>query len=193
MNIFTTAVFLRIVMLAVAALSASAALILFIILMSRRSKDRKTQDYFKEQLHHTLRNNILERAINDYQKPGEKNYWLIKIVEINQFGESEHFFNLNEEDFSVGKDFKKNKLCIYDDEVAPVQFKVVLSKEMPAIVNLSEEKQTVFKPKKKYDRNIEKNHVMRNGETLKLHTLDMVSFGETNLLFYVFNNNMGLV
>jgi len=193
MDIFSAASILRIAFLALFVIGVAALVISLIFLFSKRNKAKKTYDYFKKQLHHTMRNNILERALNDYQKQGEKNYWLVKIVEQNQFGESEHFFNLNEGDVTIGKDFRKNKLCIYDDEAASVQCKVVLNKEIPSLMNISEKKETVFKPKKKYDRNITKNHVMRNGETIKLHTFDVVSFGETSLLFYVFNNNQGIV
>ena len=193
MNIFAEAQVVRTVFIAVAAV-AFAALVFFLILVLVKNKKKKDEiKYFTKKLHETRRNEILNKAIGDYSKQKTRNYWLIKIVEINQLGQSEHFYNLNEGDVSIGRDFKSNKLCIFDEDIDLVQCKVELHKELPFLINVSEGVETTFVMKKKYKRQASKKHAMRVGESIRLFSLDSVSFGETTLEFYIYNNTMGIV
>lgn len=193
MNIFEEAQVVRIVFFVIAAI-ALAALAAFAIIMAVKSKKKSNEvKYFKKKLHQTQRNELLNKAIANYSKQKNRNYWLVKIVEINQFGRSEHFYNLNERDISIGRDFKSNTLCIFDEEIDLVQCKISLHKEIPYFVNASDKVETLFIMKKKYKRQSEKKHPMRVGESVRLFTLDSVQFGETTLEFYIYNNTDGIV
>lgn len=184
---------LKITLIVVAALAAIGLIVFAVISIRKNLTKKKETTYFIGKLHHTVRNDILDRAIADSRSRGERNYWLVRIVEINQFGDTEHFFNLNEGDVTIGHDFNSNKLCLFDESIADLQCKVVLSKEAPGIMNLTTNVDTVFNMKKKHKRDLQKNYVMRESETLKLFTYDSVSFGDTTLVFYVYNNILGLI
>ena len=85
------------------------------------------------------------------------------------------------------------QLCIFDEDIDVVQCKIELHKELPFIINVSENVETTFIMKKKYKRQSGKKHVMRVGESVRLFTLDSVHSGETTLEFYIYNNTMGIV
>lgn len=193
MNIFQEAQVVRIVFFVIAGI-ALAALIAFAIAMAIKSKKNKKEvKYFEKKLHETRRNELLNKAIANYSKQKTRNFWLVKIIEINQLGRSEHFYNLNDSDVSIGRDFKSNTLCIFDEDIDLVQCKVGLHKEIPYFTNTSEKVETLFIMKKKYKRQSEKKHQMRAGESIRLFTLDSVQFGETTLEFYIYNNTDGIV
>lgn len=193
MNIFAEAQIVRVVFIVIAAI-AFAALVFFLIFFFSKNKQKKAEvKYFTKKLHETRRNELLNKAIGNYSKQKTRNYWLIKIVEINQLGKSEHFYNLNDGDVSIGKDFKSNTLCILDEDMDNAQCKIELHKELPFLINVSESVETTFVMKKKYKRQIGKKHVMRVGESVRIFTLDSVHFGETTLEFYIYNNTMGIV
>lgn len=193
MDIFKEAQIVRIVFLVIAIIAA-AALVVFGIMMAVKNKKKTNEEkYFKKKLHETQRNELLNKAIANYTKQKNRNYWLIKIVEVNQFGRSEHFYNLNEKDISIGRDFKSNTLCIFDEDIDLVQCKIELHKEIPYFINASDKVETVFFMKKKYKRQSEKKHTMRVGESVRLFTTDSVHFGETTLEFYLYNNVEGIV
>lgn len=193
MSVSEKVIALKITLIVLAALAAVGLIAFAVISIKRNYVKKKETAYFISKLHHTVRNDILDRAIADSHGRGESNYWLVRIVEINQFGETEHFFNLNDGDVSIGHDFNSNKLCLFDESIADHQCKVVLSKESPGIMNVSPNGDTVFNIKKKHKRELPKNYVMRESETLKLYTYDSVSFGDTKLVFYLYNNILGLI
>lgn len=193
MNIFSAANALRIVFIVLGAVALAGLIAFAVIMLVRRNKYNKLMNYFKKKLREIRKNEFLDREIKRNASPVSKNYWLIRIIEINQFGETDHFFNLSDEDFTIGKDFSKNKLHVFDESAEKVHCKVVFNKEVPGFMNLSENQETVFAFKKKHDRNFKKNHKMRTGETVRLYSYDSVTFGETKLVFYVFNNNLGIV
>ena len=193
MNIFEEAQVVRIVFLVIAIIAAVALIAFGIIMIAKNKKKKNEIKYFKKKLHQTRRNELLNKAIANYSKQKTRNYWLIKIVEINEFGKSEHFYNLNENDISIGRDFNSNNLCIFDEDIDLVQCKIELHKEIPYFINASEKVETVFTMKKKYKRQSEKKHVMRVGESVRLFTMDSVHFGETALEFYLYNTADGIV
>lgn len=193
MDIFREAQAVRIIFIIIAIIAA-AALVCFLVLFFKKRKEYKNEiKYFEKKLHKTMRNDVLNKAISNYSRNRTKNYWLIKIIEENQFGKSEHFYNLNDGDVSIGRDFKSNKLCIFDEDVDVIQCRVEMHKEIPYVVNVAEKVETTFLMKKKYKREFDKKHIMRVGESMRLFTSDAVQFGETTLHFYLYNNNMGIV
>lgn len=94
MSVSEKVIALKISLIVLAAL-ATVGLIAFAVISIRRNYVKKKETtYFISKLHHTVRNDILDRAIADSHGRGESNYWLVRIVEINQFGETEHFLIL---------------------------------------------------------------------------------------------------
>lgn len=167
--------------------------IIFAILLIKKNRNKKKEiEYFKTQLHKIIRNEALDKAINNYQKKGDRNYWLLKAVEINRFGEKEHFFNL-EKNVSIGKEFQSNDFFVLDEDADMIQCQVSMIKEVPYIVNCSKNVPIFFSYKTKAKRNVSKNHQMNFGESIRLYTGDSVQFGETKIVFYVYNYNRGLV
>ena len=172
------------------------ALIAFLIILIKANKARKKEvNAFIKQLHKEVRSDVLDRAIvgTKITSANMLNYWLVKIVEQNQFGDTEHFFNLTEGDITIGREFSTNKYCIYDELFDDNQCKIVLLKEQPALVNLSNSVPSVFVPGKQYQRNIKKDYKMRDGEMIKLYSQDMLVVGGTKLLFSVYNSASGLM
>ena len=193
MNIFSAANTLRIVFIVLGAIALAGLIVFTVIMLVQRNKYKKLMNYFMKKLCEIRKNEFLDREIKGNSIPISKNYWLIRIIEINQFGETDHFFNLSDEDFTIGKEFSKNKLYIFDEGAEKIHCKIVFNKEVPGFMNLAENQETVFEFKKKHDRTFKKNHKMRTGETVRLYSYDSVMFGETKLVFYVFNNNLGIV
>ena len=185
----------RILLIVIAIVFAIALVVVLIMLLRARQKRKKELAAFTKHLHKEMRSDVLDRAIVGTRITSSSmlTYWLVKVVEQNRFGETEHFFNLSEGDVTIGKDFPSNKLCIYDELFDRNQCKVTLLKERPALINLSGSVATEFVPGKQYGRNIKKGYKMRDGETIKLFTLDTIAVGETKLVFYVFNSTSGLV
>lgn len=172
------------------------ALIVFLITLIKANKARKKEvNAFIKQLHKEVRSDVLDRAIagTKITSANMLNYWLVKIVEQNQFGDTEHFFNLSQGDITIGREFSTNKYCIYDELFDDNQCKIVLLKEQPALVNLSNTVPSVFVPGKQYQRNIKKDYKMRDGEMIKLYSQDMLVVGGTKLLFSVYNSASGLM
>lgn len=192
-DVFSAANTLRIVFIILGAVFFAILIAFVAILLVKRSKSNHLMSYFNKKLCEIKRNEFLDREIKRSSIPISKNYWLIRVVEINQFGEKDHFFNLSEEDFTIGKDFSKNKLYVFDEGAEKVHCKIVFNKEVPGFMNLAENCETVFTFKKKHGRAFKKGHKMRTGETVRLYSFDTVMFGETKLVFYVFNNNLGIV
>lgn len=193
MNIFSAANALRIAFIVLGAIALAGLIAFAVIMLVKRNKYKKLMKYFMKKLCEIKKNEFLDREIKGNSIPISKNYWLIRIIEINQFGETDHFFNLSDEDFTIGKDFSKNKLYIFDEGAEKIHCKIVFNKEVPGFMNLAENQETVFEFKKKHDRSFDKIHKMRTGETVRLYSYDSVMFGETKLVFYVFNNNLGIV
>ncbi len=168
-------------------------IVISMVFLIKKNRDKKKQlEYFKTRLHKIIRNEALDKAINNYQKKGDRNYWLLKAIEINRFGEKEHFFNL-EKNVSIGKEFQSNNFFVLDEEADMIQCQVAMIKEVPYVVNCSKNVPLVFSYKNKEKRIVAKNHQMDFGESIKLHTGDSVQFGETKIVFYVYNYNRGLV
>lgn len=178
--------------LLIAGISAGVVLILVIgILLIRRSRrKKKLVEYFKTQLHKIIRNEALDKAINNYQKSGNRNYWLLKAIEINRFGEKEHFFNL-EQKVSIGKEFRSSNFFILDEKADNVQCEITMIKEVPHLVNCSKNVEMFFSPKSKTVR--KKKRQLQHEETVTLHTGNSVQFGETKIVFFVYNYNRGLI
>ncbi len=193
MDIFAEAKFLKIVFFSVAA-AALIALIVFSAFMAVKSKKRSDMEKsFLKKLHETQRNDLLNKAIANYTKQKNRIYWIIKVVEINKFGSTDHFFNLSDSNVSMGRDFKSNTFCIFDEETDLAQCRVELNKEVPCFVCISDKIETTFAVKKKCKRQIDKKHSMHKDESIRLFSGDRASFGETTLEFYVYNSSMGLV
>lgn len=193
MDVFSAAGALRIVFAVLGALILAGLIVFMIIVLVQKNKNDKLMSYFNKKLCEIKRNEFLDREIKRSSITISKNYWLVRVVEINQFGEREHFFNLSDEDFTVGNDFSKNKLYVFDEGVEKIHCKIVFNKEVPGFMNLAENQETVFMFKKKHGRTLDKRHKMRTGETVRLYSFDSVMIGETKLVFYVFNNNLGIV
>lgn len=170
------------------------ALLLFILIfiIKRNREKKKLCEYFKTQLHKIIRNEALDKAINNHQKNGNRNYWLLKAVEISRFGEKEHFFNL-EQKVTIGKEFRANNFFILDENADNLQCQVLMIKEVPHLVNCSENVETFISAKSKNSMIGAKKRLMKHGETIKLHTGNSVQFGETKIVFYVYNYNRGLI
>lgn len=167
-------------------------LALVIFLIKRNRDKKKLSEYFKTQLHKIIRNEALDKAINNYQKNGNRNYWLLKAVEINRFGEKEHFFNL-EQKITIGKEFRSNNIFILDEKADNIQCQVSMIKEVPHLVNCSDNVDTFFSAKSRNNMIGAKKRLMKHGETIRLHSGNSVQFGETKIVFYVYNYNRGLV
>lgn len=163
-----------------------------IILLKIYKEKKKNTDYFKEQLHKIIRNEALNKAINNSTEKKDRNFWLLKAVEINQFGEKEHFFNL-ENEVCVGKDFSSSNLFVLDEDVDFVQCKIGVKKEKPYIINVSGNVPLVFSYKKRHGREIGKNYSMKLNESIGIYTGDIIQFGETKIVLYVYNYNKGIV
>lgn len=172
-----------------------AALILIILLISllkKRKKKKKETAYFLKKLEQIVRNGILERSISC--KSGltrDRNFWLIKIIETNCFGSTEHFYCLSDGDITIGRSFATNRFCLYDEEADNNHCKITLVKDNPVIVNLSN-KVTKFISKKRFFRK-RKIKRMEKGESIRIATNDAVRLGETKLVFYVYCSNDGLI
>lgn len=192
MNLFEQAQIMRISFLAVVATVVIALICLIVILVKKKHKKNKELDYFKTQLHKIIRNEALDKAINNYSKEKNREYWLLKVIEINQFGEKEHFFNLKN-DVSIGRDFNLNNLFVLDEETDLVQCKIELHKELPYLVNVSTGVESHFFFRKKQNRQLEKKHTIKAGESIRLYSGDSLEFGETRIVFQVFNSNVGIV
>lgn len=179
--------------LLISGIAAAAILILFIsiLFIKRIKRKKKLVDYFKTQLHKIIRNEALDKAINNYQKSGNRNYWLLKAVEINRFGEKEHFFNL-EQKVSIGKEFRSNNFFILDENADNIQCEITMIKEIPHIANCSKNVEMFFSSKSKNRIIGKKKRQLKCGETVKLHTGNSVQFGETKIVFFVYNYNRGL-
>ncbi len=186
---------LKFVLMAVAILLGIALIGFLIKLVKANRLKKKEVTAFIKQLHQEMRSDVLDRAIvgTKITSTNMLNYWLVKIVEKNQFGETEHFYNLSEGDITIGREFASNKYCIYDELLDDNQCKIVLLKEQPAFVNLSNTVPIVFVPGRQYKRNIKKDYKMRDGEMIKLYSRDMVVVGDTKLVFSVYNSASGLV
>ncbi len=193
MNAIQKAEIIKVLLVVLAAVALAFLLVCLVAALSRRRKKKKELAYFNQKLHQTMRNDILDKAIQSYHKTGDRNYWLIKVLEVNQFGEREYFYNLSKKNITIGRDFNENSLCVFDESVALKQCQVVYDQEVPSLLNVSNSCPSVFNMKNRHGRSLSKNHAMRTGELIKLHTYDSVSFGETKLIFFVYNNIYGLI
>ena len=185
----------RYVLVAVAILLGIAFVVFIIKLIKANKAKKKEVNAFTKQLHQEMRSDVLDRAIvgTKITSANMLNYWLVKIVEKNRFGDTEHFFNLSEGDVTIGREFSSNKFCIYDELFDDNQCKIILLKEQPALVNLSNTVPAVFVPGRQYKRNIKKDYKMRDGEIIKLYTQDMIIVGDTKLVFFVYSSANGLI
>lgn len=192
MNLFERAQIIRIFFFAFVAFVVLALICLVIVFVKQKHKKNKDIDYFKTQLHKIIRNEALEKAINNYSKGKNREYWLVKAIEINQFGEKEHFFNLQNH-ISIGRDFNSNNLFVLDEEADLIQCKIELHKELPFLVGVSTEVDSCFSFKKKMNRSIDKKQTIKSGETVRLYSGDSLEFGNTKIVFQVFNSSVGIV
>lgn len=189
MAFFDLRMLIIIVSLSVAVLGI---VILLAILIRKKRTEKKELDYFKGQLHKIIRNEALDKALDNYSKSSKQEYWLLKAVEINQFGEKEHFYNLDK-NVSIGREFNTNELFVLDENADLNQCRIELYKHAPYIKSVSGSTESSFFFKKKNGRNIEKVHTMKKGELIRIYSGDAVKFGETTIVFHVYNSNYGIV
>lgn len=192
MNLFEQAQAIRISFFVMAVAVVAILISLTVILAKNKHQKNKDFAYFKTQLHKIIRNEALEKAINNYSKTKSREYWLIRVTEINKFGEKEHFFDL-QKNVSIGRDFNANNLFVLDEEADTIQCRIELRKETPYIINVSGTVETYFSFKSKKGRQIDKKHVLKSGENIRLYNGDSIEFGKTKLLFQVFNSEQGIV
>lgn len=192
MDVFDQAQILRIFILVFAVLVVVALIVIVSFMIKKSHSKKKELDYFKSQLHKIIRNEALDKALNNFSNSGSREYWLLKAIEINRFGEKEHFFNIKDT-ITIGRDFNLNNLFVLDENADLSQCKIELHKEIPFITSVSDTPQTVFSFGKINNRRLEKKHTMRNGEAVRLYSGDSVEFGDTKIVFYLYNSNYGLV
>ncbi|MBR2886444.1 MAG: hypothetical protein IKB93_16905 [Clostridia bacterium] len=192
MNLFEQVKTIRISFFVMAAAVVAILISLTVILAKNKHQKNKDFAYFKTQLHKIIRNEALEKAINNYSKTKSREYWLIRVTEINKFGEKDHFFDL-QKNVSIGRDFNSNNLFVLDEEADTIQCRIELRKETPYIVNVSDTVETHFSFNRKKERQIEKKHILKSHESIRLYNGDSIEFGQTRLVFQVFNSEQGIV
>lgn len=192
MNLFEQTQIIRTSFAVIVAVAVAVIICSIFVFARKNHKKNKDLNYFKTHLHKIIRNEALDKAINNYSKGKSREYWLLKAIEINKFGEKEHFFNL-QKSVSIGRDFNSNNLFVLDEEVDLIQCKIELHKEHPYVMNVSNKVESRFCFKKKHKRQLEKNHTIKTGESVKLYSGDSLVFGETKIVFQVFNSNSGIV
>lgn len=161
----------------------------FLIIRWNRNKKIK---YFTDQLHQIYCNDALEKALNGYSDKPKENYWLIKIDEVNSFTNKEHFFKMTDS-ISIGRDFNQNDIHVFDEKADDVQCLIQPGADGPTLEAKSLSVPIVYSCIKKKKRPVSKKHQMTEKEKIRIITGDEVCFGDTKLIFAVFNDKLGLV
>ena len=111
-NTLETLGVVRILLIVVAIVFALALVVVLIMMLRARRKRKRELAAFTKHLHKEMRSDVLDRAIVGTRITSSSmlTYWLVKVVEQNRFGETEHFYNLSEGDVTIGKDFPRKGL-----------------------------------------------------------------------------------
>ena len=173
-------------------ISAAAVLIaVFITFIVIRTKRKRTEDYFRDNLRKIIRDEAIARALNNYNGDGISNPWMIRINEISPIDTREHFFTLDVP-LTIGREFSLNRLCVYDAKADRRQAHIEVKRNIPMIIGDGQNTETVFSYGRKHGRDIVHKVNLVYGMEMNLFTGDRIFFGDTEMVFTLYNEGKGI-
>lgn len=163
----------------------------FIFFAAIRTKKKKTEDYFKDNLRKIVRDEAIARALNNYSGDDIGNHWMVRINETSPIDSREHFFTLDVP-LTIGREFSLNRLCVYDAKAGKQQVRIEVKRNTPMIIGAGQNSETVFFYGKKHGRDIVHKVNLVHGMEINLFTGDRIFFGDTEMVFTLYNEGKGI-